>query len=271
MPELPEVETVRRELEPWLVGRQILTARRVDAPPGPKYANLEKAAGQTVLSVDRRGKFLVLPLDSGDELVIHLGMTGIISPNKPVNHIRVRLELDGEGDTQLYFRDVRRFGRFLVAPNGDHSSLPTLFHMGPEPLSDDFTVRALAVGLDSGTAIKTRLHSQRPVAGLGNIYIDEALWVTRIHPLTVSRRISMKKVRALRDAIQDILAKSIDAQGTTLMDYRTVNGRPGSYIGELNAYGRAGQPCRRCKTVLQRIVVGQRSTHFCPRCQKRLT
>ncbi len=270
MPELPEVETVRRELVPWLVGRRILTARRVDAPPGPKYVNLETAAGQTILAVDRRGKFLVLPLDGGDELVIHLGMTGVISPDKPGSHIRVRLELDGSKDTQLYFRDVRRFGRFLVAPNGDHSFLPTLYNMGPEPLSDAFTVQVLSLGLDSSTAIKTRLHSQRPVAGLGNIYIDEVLWMTKIHPLTASRRVSMKKVRALRDAIQQVLAKSIEAQGTTLMDYRMVNGRPGSFIGELNAYGRAGQPCHRCATPLQRIVVGQRSTHFCPRCQKRV-
>ena len=176
IPELPEVETVRRELEPWLTGRKILAAELVDAVPGPKYVDLERAVGATITAVNRRGKFLLLPLGE-DELVIHLGMTGIITPQDPEKHVRVRLELSPGANLALYFQDVRRFGRFLVVPAGDYRTLPTLHAMGPEPLSDDFNAEAFAKALKkSSTPIKTYLLSQKPVAGVGNIYADEALW-----------------------------------------------------------------------------------------------
>ncbi|MEZ4606415.1 MAG: DNA-formamidopyrimidine glycosylase family protein [Deinococcales bacterium] len=167
IPELPEVETVRRELEPWLNQRQILKAGLVDAKPGPKYAELERAIGQKILGVNRRGKFLLLRLDGGDELVIHLGMTGIISPKEPQKHVRVALELSGEGNTRLYFQDVRRFGRFLVVKAGDYQSLPTLKTLGVEPLSEDFKPLDFWQTLQaSKMPIKSYLLSQRPVAGV---------------------------------------------------------------------------------------------------------
>lgn len=279
IPELPEVETVRRELEPWLTGRTILRAERVDAPAGPKYAHLDLAEGQRITSVERRGKFLLMPLahpgreaDEAppDQLVIHLGMTGIITPEPPQTHERVRLTLDPGVNPTLHFQDVRRFGRFLVLPGGDPATLPTLAAMGPEPLSAGFTVDAFRQALRrSDTAIKTYLLSQRPVAGVGNIYADEALWLTRIHPAMPASRIARDKgkVAALRDAIRKVLQASIEAQGTTLNDYRTVNGEVGAYLEHLNAYGHDGEPCRRCGTDLRKIVLAARGTHYCPRCQ----
>lgn len=268
MPELPEVETVRRELAPWLTGRTILSARRVEAPAGPKYADLERAEGQSIVAVERRGKFLLLPLSGGDELVVHLGMTGVITPAQPADHVRVRLILDGSDRPTLYFRDPRRFGRFLVCLGGDRSALPTLAALGPEPLAPDFTAARLAEGLTGRAAVKVALLSQRPVAGLGNIYVDEALWRARIHPETPARSVSPRGVRALRDAIVAILGDAVAARGTTLSDYRTVGGDRGEYVGHLDAYGRAGEPCRRCQTAIVRVVVGARGTHLCPRCQR---
>ena len=269
IPELPEVETVRRELEPWLTGRTILSAELLEALPGPKYAGLERAAGQEILAVKRRGKFLLLPLSAGDDLVVHLGMTGIISPEPFAKHTRVRLELSPGPNPALYFQDVRRFGRFLVVPSGQYETLPTLHQMGPEPLGVDFTnpgfYRALQA---SSTPIKPYLLSQRPVSGVGNIYADEALWRARIHPLTPAKAISKAKTYTLADAIRDVLTESLTFKGTTLQDYRTVNGEAGAYAARLQVYGRPDAPCPRCGRPISKIVVAGRGTHFCPHCQR---
>jgi formamidopyrimidine-DNA glycosylase len=270
MPELPEVETVRRELAPWLTGRVIRQARRVDAPPSPKYAGLESARGATIQGVMRRGKFLIAPLSTQQELIIHLGMTGIISPKPFDKHVRVMLELSAGANPTLYFQDVRRFGRFLVVPAGDHRALPTLLTIGPEPLSDAFNPKQLSEALaHSAMPIKPYLLSQKPVAGVGNIYADEALWASKIHPLTPSKRVSKRQIPLLVVMIKDILEASILAQGTTLNDYRTVNGEVGAYLSELKAYGHAGDPCPRCGATIQKITVGGRGTYFCPHCQRR--
>lgn len=205
-----------------------------------------------------------------DVLVIHLGMTGIVSAARPDAHERVRLTLDEGPDPVLHFRDTRRFGRFLLLLGGDPSGLPTLAAMGPEPLSDAFTVDAFRRALrGSDVAIKTLLLSQRPVAGVGNIYADEALWRVRVHPATPARRLDRATTEALRDAIRDVLAASIEAQGTTLNDYRTVNGEVGAYLEHLAAYGHEGDPCPRCGHPIERLVIGQRSSHVCPSCQPR--
>jgi formamidopyrimidine-DNA glycosylase len=270
VPELPEVETVRRELEPWLTHRTIVRARRADAPAGPKYAALERADGQRIQAVNRRGKFLLLPLSGGDELVIHLGMTGIVSPRPPIDHLRVVVELSGKRRTTLYFQDARRFGRFLVVRAGRYESLPTLDRMGPEPLSPAFTATHLHAAFRSSRApVKAFIMTQRPVAGVGNIYADEALWRARIHPMTPARALGLQKAAELHGAIVDVLSAAIDAQGTTINDYRTVNGEVGAYLSELDAYGHEGEPCHRCGAKLRRIIVGQRSSCFCPRCQRR--
>ena len=270
MPELPEVETVRRELDAWLPGREIKRAERVEAPSGPKYAGLRRAAGQRIEGVDRRGKFLLLPLSRGDELVVHLGMTGVISDRDPGEHLRVKLTLSGRSRRHLYFQDVRRFGRFLVVKAGVYDGLPTLASMGPEPLEPAFDAEQLHAGLQRSTApIKSCLLSQKPVAGLGNIYIDEALWRARIHPRTAAKRVSKNKTTRLHEAIVNVLRASLEAKGTTLNDYRQVDGEEGEFAEQLDAYGRAGLPCRRCKHPLSHATIGQRSTCFCSRCQRK--
>ncbi len=269
MPELPEVETVRRELGPWLTGRVIRRARLAEADPAPKYAALERADGQRIVAVHRRGKFLVLPLHTGDELIIHLGMTGVISWRAPQSHVRVILDLSGRGRRRLYFKDPRRFGRFLVVPGGDYQTLPTLRQMGPEPLGAAFTTDHFHLALGASRApIKSLLLSQRPVAGLGNIYVDEALWAARIHPLTPARQLSRRKTAELHAQIVRILQASIDASGTTFHDYRTVGGGQGGFLQRLAVYGRDGERCQRCASRLRKSVVSQRGTHFCPRCQR---
>ena len=250
----------------------------MDAAPGPKYAGLGRAAGRTITAVNRRGKFLLLPLGE-DELVIHLGMTGIISPEDPGKHVRVRLELSPSDlspsdlspsdHPTLYFQDVRRFGRFLVVPAGDYRTLPTLQKIGPEPLSNEFNPEAFARALKkSSTPVKTYLLSQKPVAGVGNIYADEALWGSKIHPLTPANRVPKRQIPLLVACIKDVLEASIKAQGTTLRDYRTVNGEVGAYLSELEAYGQTDEPCSRCGSPIERTVVGGRGTHYCSTCQK---
>jgi formamidopyrimidine-DNA glycosylase len=243
---------------------------RLEAPPGPKYAGLERASGQTILDVRRRGKFLLLPLSQGDELIVHLGMTGVISPAPPDKHLRVKLELSAGKDPALYFRDPRRFGRFLVVAAGDYRLLPTLQALGPEPLEDAFTAEGFYQALQrSKVAVKSYLLSQRPVAGVGNIYADEALWRARIHPLAPANALSKAQAGALHAAIREVLTESLAAQGTTLNDYRTVNGSVGSYLSQLSTYGHEGDPCRRCGAQIKRIALAGRGTHFCPECQKR--
>lgn len=275
MPELPEVETVRRQLQPWLTGRTIAKVTLL-APAGPKYAGLERAAGQSIERVGRRGKFLIMPLSGGDDLVAHLGMTGVITPgssglpDSAAKHRRVEVHLEGGSPNRLDFTDPRRFGRFLVVERGDYSCMPTLAALGPEPLGPDFTPEQLAASLRrSDMAVKTYLLSQRPVAGVGNIYADEALWRAGVHPLTSASLVNEEQATALHQAIRDVLTASIDAQGTTLSDYRTVYGEQGGYADRLDVYGRAGAECPRCGGQLERLVVGQRGTTFCPDCQKR--
>jgi formamidopyrimidine-DNA glycosylase len=269
MPELPEVETVTRALRPLVLGRRIRDIRRIDAPAGPKYAGLERAAGATIDAVLRRGKFMLLQLSSGDVAVIHLGMTGTLSPDAPIDHERVCLRFADGTPAAIHFRDPRRFGRFIVAAGGDFSALPTLAALGPEPFDPAFTVGHLAQGLANRHAsIKSLLLGQRIVAGLGNIYADEALWVAGIHPEAPADAVPRKRLAVLHGAIIDILARAIDARGTTLRDYRDVDGDTGSFGNALAVYGRAGAPCPRCETLLLATIVAQRTSTFCPRCQK---
>lgn len=264
-----------------MVGRTVAAVERL-APAGPKYARLTEAEGLRIEAVGRRGKFLLAPLaragvaQTADrerlELVLHLGMTGVITGRRPAEaaagHVRVKLHLDGDEPATLYFIDPRRFGRLLVVTAGEYGTLPTLAALGPEPLSDDFSPKGFQAALARSTMpIKTYLLSQRPVAGVGNIYADEALWRARINPLTPAARVEPHRADALRDSIRDVLAASIASQGTTLNDYRTVSGEAGSFAEYLDVYGHAGEACRRCGTQLQRVVVGQRGTVFCPSCQ----
>ncbi len=243
------------------------------APLGPKYVGLPRALGRRIEAVGRRGKFILMPLSGGLELVAHLGMTGVIALNVPSErqaaYLRVRVRLSGEAPNVLYFLDPRRFGRFLVVERGCYETLPTLAALGPEPLEPEFTEAAFGAALArSRMPVKAYLLSQRPVAGVGNIYADEALWRARVHPLTPSLALQPSQVANLHRAVREVLSAALAAQGTTLSDYRTVRGQPGEYAKELDAYGRGGQPCARCGATLERTVVAQRGTTYCPVCQK---
>jgi formamidopyrimidine-DNA glycosylase len=263
MPELPEVESVRRQLDPELRGRRVVTVwadvqRRFRAP--------DRLLGRTVQGVGRRGKFLLCPLDQGLELVLHLGMTGVLHFGAADAYARARIGLDD--GRELVFRDVRRFGALAVVPAGAYESLPTLAQLGPEPLSDEFDPRRFARDLAATRApVKPYLLSQRPVAGVGNIYADEALWLARIHP--AARRVGPRRALALHGAIRRVLTEAIEREGTTFRDYRMVNGGSGRNADFLIAYGQAGQPCPRCGTPLRKIALGGRGTTFCPACQRR--
>ena len=266
MPELPEVESVRRQLHPELAGRRIEEVWTDPHPAMPReFIEPERATGHTVEAVTRRGKFLICPLDEGLEMVLHLGMTGAFRFDLEDPYVRAKLWLD-DGRV-LAFRDVRRFGRIAVVDKGDYTKLPTLALLGPEPLSDEFNREEFAETLARSKApVKPYLLSQRPVAGVGNIYADEALWLARINPR--SRRVGKERAYALHAAIRKVLAESIEREGTTFRDYQMVNGESGRNASFLIAYGQAGLPCPRCKTLMRKIVLGGRGTTYCPRCQR---
>ena len=278
MPELPEVETIRRQLAPRLAGRVVLAA---GAHPSAKFATAVDAAGRRISGLGRRGKYLIAELDDDLDLVVHLGMTGVLAlapGTTPATspYLRAWWALDGDdglddaggGREVLTFTDIRRFGRTVVVPRDDHGALPTLDRLGPEPLGDDFTVEHLAAALRRGDApLKAVLLGQRVVAGVGNIYCDEACWRAGVHPGT--RTVPARRVAALHAAIREVLAEGIAHGGTTLRDYRDGEGASGSHQQHLDCYGRAGEPCNRCGTLLERSVVAARGTTSCPACQPR--
>jgi formamidopyrimidine-DNA glycosylase len=266
VPELPEVESVRRQLAPRLVGR---TIRAVEVVPQERFSAVETAEGRTVDALRRRGKYLLADLDDGRELVMHLGMTGSFRFRgedgwTPDDYVRATFHLD---DGALDYRDVRRFGRLTVVDAGDYDGIPTLRDLGPEPLSDDFDPRAFHTALARTTApVKVALLGQRLVAGVGNIYADEALWRARINPH--ARRIGPVRAQDLWRAIREVLAESIEREGTTFRDYQMVNGESGRNADFLVAYGQEGMPCPRCGEAMAKVVLGGRGTTYCRRCQR---
>jgi formamidopyrimidine-DNA glycosylase len=220
--------------------------------------------------VRRRGKYLLFGLDDGRELIVHLGMTGRLRLRGPGDegdpYVRAWWRLD-DGEV-LELRDVRRFGRLAVVEAGDHTAMPTLAKQGPEPWDPVLDDGGLWRNLRRSRArVKTQLLSQRPIAGVGNIYADEGLWLAGVHPSrrTVTRRQADALLAGLREALELGLANG----GTTLRDYRAVGGEAGRNRAALRCYGRAGEPCERCGTPLRRSVVDARSTTSCPACQLR--
>ncbi|MET0902497.1 MAG: bifunctional DNA-formamidopyrimidine glycosylase/DNA-(apurinic or apyrimidinic site) lyase [Acidimicrobiales bacterium] len=265
MPELPEVETVRRQLEPLVQGRAITEAW---GHPSEKFSSAPLAAGARIDGVGRRGKYLLLGLDGDRELVVHLGMTGHLRlrPGALDPYVRAWWALDDGRVLEL--RDVRRFGRIGVVPAGEYASLPTLARQGPEPWDEALDDGGLWQRTRRSRArIKTQLLSQRPIAGVGNIYADEALWRAGIHP--ARRSITHNEADRLLTDLRFVLEQGIANGGTTLRDYRTPAGEPGRNQLELGAYGRAGEPCLRCGTALQRTLIDARGTTYCPMCQRR--
>jgi formamidopyrimidine-DNA glycosylase len=268
MPELPEVETIRRELEPLVLGR---TLGEAWAFPHTKFLPALDAVGGRVTVVGRRGKYLLLGLHDDRELVVHLGMTGSLSvrSREALDHVgdpHLRAWWELGGDEALLFRDTRRFGRLAVALGGVYSG--TLAVQGPDALDPTITADDFWKALKSSRrAIKTQLLSQRPLAGVGNIYADEALWIARIDPR--ARRVTRAQAALLLDALREVLSASVDNGGTTLRDYRTVAGESGRNQERLACYGRYGEPCLRCATILRRTVLDGRTTTWCPTCQRR--
>jgi len=296
VPELPEVETIRRQLDPLLRGPRIVDAWTFGSA---KFSDAPFAVGSVLGGVRRRGKYLLIDLvdDAGPtprplELIVHLGMTGRLSvdgsaPAEPADpadpadaasgwssgatghlptHLRARWQLD-DGRAVL-FDDVRRFGRIAVVERGEHAGLPTLAALGPEPFDDDFTPERLREQVNrSSRHVKTQLLSQRVVAGVGNIYADEALWRARVHP--AARRLTRRQATDLRDEIRNVLAAGIDNGGTTLRNYRDAEGGSGRNQRFLDCYGRSGEPCIRCGDLLRRTVLDARTTAYCATCQRR--
>ena len=275
MPELPEVETVRRRLEPALVGRRFkhveIDDPRLTRPEDPAEVAAE-LTGERVEALERRGKYLIVRFESGRVLLIHLRMTGTLlhaTPGKPadVPHRRAVVNLDDGSD--VVYRDVRRFGTWLlVEPDALDPYLAE--RLGGEPLERTFTTRSLAASLANRKApVKAALLDQRTLAGLGNIYVDEALWRARIHPLRPARELDADEVRALREGIKRALEAGIKRQGATLRDYRQPDGSAGSMQNEFKVYGRLGEPCDRCGTPIEKTRVAGRGTWYCPACQPR--
>ncbi|HEX4105007.1 MAG TPA: bifunctional DNA-formamidopyrimidine glycosylase/DNA-(apurinic or apyrimidinic site) lyase [Rhizomicrobium sp.] len=303
MPELPEVETVRLGLRPALEGRTILEAqtRRGDlrVPFPPRFA--ERLTGRKVKRLVRRAKYIVAELDSGESLVIHLGMSGRISvyaegkqkrlgdyvynPAPPDaghgKHDHVVIETDAPA--KIVFNDHRRFGLMTLVPTDqlDHDKL--FKDIGIEPLSEKFNAKYLTHALDGKkTSIKAALLDQRVVAGLGNIYVSEALFLAHISPKKLAGAVKKEQIAALVKAIKAVLKDAIAAGGSTLRDHAQATGDPGSFQHRFRVYGREGMPCRntrassseaighqkKCRGTVKRIVQGGRSTFYCPACQK---
>lgn len=273
MPELPEVETIAREMrEADLIGLAIEKAmvfwdRTIANPSVSSFC--EKIAGQSILDIGRRGKFIVFTL-SDDTLLVHLRMTGkfLIADWGAVvsSHERVRLLLsDGR---VLRFEDQRKFGKWQLG-----SPEKTLSKIGLEPLSKEFTLKAFkAVLKGKRNRIKPFLLDQRFVAGLGNIYVDEALWTAKINPARTIDTLKAKEIPGLHAAIIAVLRKGVENIGTSLgaarANYFSVSGRRGDNQYKLKVFRRDGQPCPRCGTIIEKVVLAQRGTHFCPTCQK---
>ncbi|WP_038055729.1 DNA-formamidopyrimidine glycosylase [Thermus amyloliquefaciens] len=263
MPELPEVETTRRRLEPLLLGQRLLEIHHQDPR---RYRHTQKAQGQMVESLLRRGKFLLFPLSGGLEMVVHLGMTGGFRLQK-TPHTRVAFRLE---QGELFFHDPRRFGRIWVVEKGDYREIPLLSRLGPEPLSEAFRFPEFWEGLRrSGKPLKGLLLDQRLAAGVGNIYADEALFRARLSPFRRGRELREEEAQRLFLALKEVLAEATAQGGSTLSDrtYQQPDGLPGGFQERHAVYGRAGLPCPLCGTPVARGVVAGRGTHFCPRCQ----
>lgn len=272
MPELPEVETTRRGIIPHVIGRKIVAvdvhnpSLRIPVPD-----EVCSLANSTIISVDRRAKYLLVRLDTG-QLIIHLGMSGSlrITPvnDTPRKHDHVVFSLDSE--QELRFHDPRRFGLIDWLPSTtDVMTHKLLSHLGPEPLSDAFSSNTLLTAAHGRKlAIKLLIMNNTVVVGVGNIYACEALFLAGIHPTRIAARVSKPRMEKLVDAIKDRLTYAIERGGTTLRDFVGGDGEPGYFAQELNVYGREGQTCKRCESTIKRKVIGQRSTFYCPTCQR---
>jgi len=270
MPELPEVEMVVRGLRPDMIGRTFVDAdvqwarELVDILP-QQFAG--RLVGQHVEGMHRRAKYIIFEL-SDDYLLVHLKMTGRLYVSRPGDqteadrYLRVVLSLDD--GRELRFSDMRKFGRVYLVADLD----PVLGHLGPEPLSDEFTLQIFKERLAKRSGmIKPLLLNQTFVAGIGNIYADEALWHAQIAPQRKADKLEADEIERLYRSIRRALQDGLDAEGSTFSWYRKPDGTPGEYQKQFRAYDREGEPCFRCGTPIEKIRLGQRGTHYCPNCQ----
>ncbi|HEX6139267.1 MAG TPA: bifunctional DNA-formamidopyrimidine glycosylase/DNA-(apurinic or apyrimidinic site) lyase [Candidatus Limnocylindria bacterium] len=300
MPELPEVETVARDLQRWVAGAQIADAEvrwaRTISHPAPEEFVAE-LRGAKIARVGRRAKSVLIHLADGRVMTVALRMTGalIVAPPGTPDDPYARVVFGLADGRQLRYRDVRKFGRIglweggglrrrrrpaggraagrrpnRVAEGSGRYRVGDVFgRHGPEPLATSFSAARLADRLRGRSArLKTLLLDQSFVAGVGNIYADEALWRARLHPLRAADTLTPDGVRRLHRAIRSVLRQAIANRGSSFSDYVGADGEPGANAERLSVYRRTGEPCLRCGTPIERIVVGQRSTHFCPRCQR---
>lgn len=272
MPELPEVETVRKGLEKLVVGKTIkevtvLWPRIIEAPESELFAH--QLIGQKIEKMERRGKFLIFKLTNYD-MISHLRMEGKYETHNPeddrTKHTHVIFTFtDG---TELRYLDVRKFGRMLLTAKDQGENYKGIVALGPEPLPSTFKLKEFQIGLKKHhKAIKPLLLDQRLVTGLGNIYVDEALWEAKIHPEQPADTLRPKEIESLYHAIIDVLGRAVEAGGTTIRTYLNALGEAGTFQVSLNVYGQTENPCPRCATPIKKMKVAQRGTHFCPKCQ----
>jgi len=275
MPELPEVQTIVNDLiAARIIGKTIVTAEvywnKIIAPLKPAEFRA-KITDQTIAQIWRRGKYIVLDFQSDLHLLIHLRMSGQLQPvphtHERSKHEHVVLQLNDGNDLRFY--DTRKFGRMILTQNPDK----ILNELGPEPLDQDFTRNQFRTRLKSRKRrLKPLLLDQKFIAGLGNIYVDEALWEAKLHPLKIAATVSPRKAIDLYYAIRKVLERSIANRGTSLgsgkSNFASAGQRRGGNVVNLQVFHRTDQACPRCQTKIKRIVVGQRSTHICPKCQK---
>ncbi len=273
MPELPEVETVRRNLEATILGRTIcsvrLSGKKLRARVAPSLA--ARARGRTVTALRRHGKYLLIQLDGGLTLLSHLGMSGRWlffdePPSRALDHVHARVRFhDG---TELWFQDPRRFGLLRLVPTDRLARDPGLRILGPDPVASPPTAEALhALARGTRVAAKNFLLDQKRIAGIGNIYASEILHRAGVSPRRRASALRRPEWETIAREIGAVLGEAIERMGTTFSMYRTLWNEPGTYGDQLHVYDRGGEPCRRCGTPIRRIVQGRRSTFYCPRCQ----
>ena len=273
MPELPEVETVVRELEPLLKGRRItavkVSRKGLREPFSARRA--EPILGQRIRGLMRRGKWIIVCMGGGPDLLIHLGMTGqlmVVPAGEPrATHTHVTFRLD-DGRKELRFRDIRRFGSVSVLPFGERlfDLLSEHGSLGPEPFDMKLSDWRARLGA-TRRCVKAVLLDQRVVAGIGNIYADESLFEARLHPARPGRDLTPREADRLRQAIVTVLNRAIDRRGSSIRNYVGGSGKKGEYQNEFRVYGRTGEACPRCKTSIHCVRLAGRSTHYCPKCQ----
>jgi len=276
MPELPEVETIRRDLEARVLGRRITSVHIAPdtGKPVPVLKGIDEAsfrqgvAGSTIDAVERRGKYLALRLDTGLLLVVHLRMTGSLlhrrSDAPPNRFLRAILALDD--GSELRFTDIRKFGGLWLAE--DFVEV-TAAGLGPEPLSEGFTVDILTKAVEGRKApVKAIILDQARIAGIGNIYADEACFEAGIDPRRLGLTLTAPEVEALHAAVRQVLLTGVESRGASFRDYQDAEGNQGSMQMHVKVFRRTGKPCYTCGSVIERVKVGGRSTHFCPTCQK---